>query len=298
MRRLLSSFLVGAAAVGLSAGDAAWKDDWASLLQPAAQETAAVEAASPRATATVVELPAPTASDTASSAPATPIVDKAVTPAAPPPPPVYLSPDNILQGLREALVEHFVLEGELELMPDTPLQRVQVPDASWGVELMPPVPATLGDRMYLRYRLSNGFEYRPVETIALRAAWWREAYVSNRLLRAGQLESNDAYSIQTVNWLQYRGSLVPVESGIQHLRLKATWRANEPLRWSIVETRPMIEEGAIIEVVAVEGALRISMRGVAMENGNAGELIHVRNTRSREEIQGIVHDENTVLVVF
>lgn len=280
MRRLTSIFWLGLGLSAVAETPAPWKQDWVGLLQPVAlAATAAPSQAAPPPAAAVPSAPAP------------------VVPV-PAEPPRFITPDQVLSALRDELVAHYDLEGELHLETDTPLTSLKVPDESWYVEVLPPLPSSLGARLHLRYRLTNGFLPEPEQTIALRCEWWREAIVSNRLLRPGELDLNGAYTIEKVNWLQYRGDLIPVEADLSQLRLKATWRANEPLRWSTVETRPMIEEGKMVEVLATEGALRISMRGVALENGNEGDVIAVRNLQSRKEIQGIVTHANTVLVKF
>ncbi len=208
-----------------------------------------------------------------------------------------ITPDEILRSVHADLVQRFDLVGELVLIPDTQVVSIPVPGDDWFVELVPPYPADLGARMHVRYRLSNGFSHQPPVTLSLRAEWWRDAVVARRLVRAGDLEA-DSYSVESVNWLQHRGALVPGDFDLATLRLKATWRASEPLRWSHVETRPLIRSGSIVDVIAREGALRITMRGVAMENGNVGDVISVRNLQSRQEIQGIINDAQSVLVVF
>jgi flagellar basal body P-ring formation protein FlgA len=294
MRPLVSIFWMLLLGAGAGADTKPWKESWASLLVPMPLAGAvSSSAASDTRETPEPHAPAPLPSTAETADAQAPIVAPADGI-----PPTFLSPAEILDGLREGLVIHFDLLGELELLPETPLTRATVPDASWRVELLPPLPATLGSRLHLRYRLTNGFEHQPDQSLALRAAWWREAIISNRLLRPGEMDLNGAHEVQTINWLQHRGGLVAGDTDLGQLRLKATWRANEPLRWSMVETRPLIEQGAVVEVVASEGALRISMRGVALENGNRGDLIKLRNVQSRKEIQGIVQNENSVLVVF
>jgi len=277
-------WIIGACLPLAGATPGVWKNDWAQLLQPTASPA-------------VAQVPAASAPTPEEKTDAPSAKESEPTPE-PSPEPVFITPERLLDDLRSDLVTHFELEGELVLMPMNPLVKIRVPDASWHAEVVPPMPATLGSRLHLRYRLTDGFMHHPEEMIVLRAEWWRDAYVSNRLLRAGELTGDGAYSIERINWLLHRGSLVPTDSDLSHLRLKTTWRANEPLRWSFVESRPLISEGSVVEVVATEGAMRITMRGVALENGHAGELINVRNLQSRKEIQGIVENENTVLVVF
>lgn len=209
-----------------------------------------------------------------------------------------LTPDIILNSLREEVTTYFHLEGELHLFPSERLLKHEVPDANWYVELVAPYPAALSSRMALRYRFTNGYDVLPTEMVTVRAEWWREAIVAQRQMRPGEVDAETSSEIKKVNWLLYRGDLVEAETKLSTLELKTTWRSNEPLRWSQVKTRPMIESGSIVDVIASDGPLKITMRGVATQSGNAGELISVRNMQSRKEIQGVITNANTVLVVF
>ena len=57
-------------------------------------------------------------------------------------------------------------------------------------------------------------------------------------------------------------------------------------------------EGQVVEVVAQNGMLAISMKALALENGTTGEQIRLRNLESRREINGEVINENKVHIRF
>ena len=209
-----------------------------------------------------------------------------------------LTPDAILTALQDEVIAHFHLEGELQLYPSERLEKSEVPDANWYVELVAPYPTALNSRMALRYRFTNGLEAQETQLVTVRAEWWRDAIIALRQMRPGELDGESHTQIKRVNWLLYRGDLVEAETPLNSLALNSLWRSNEPLRWSQVKARPMVESGAVVDVVASEGTLKITMRGVATESGNAGDLIKVRNLQSQKEIQGVISNANTVLVVF
>ncbi|MFP4283103.1 MAG: flagellar basal body P-ring formation chaperone FlgA [Opitutales bacterium] len=269
----------------------AWRDNWGALLEPEASADAIAAIATPESIEALVR------DFQGGATPPAAARNEPATPAAPAS--FDLTPDDLLHGLRAGLMAHFgVAEGELQVIPLHPLTKKQVPHEGWSVELVPPFPAALTARMHLRYRLTDGATMREPETVSVRLEWWREAFLARRLVRSGDALTADAFAIEPVDWLQHRGDLVSTSTRLEGVRLKGTWRPDEPLRWAIAEVKPLIENGAVIEVVAQRGALRVSMRGVATAHGNAGDLITVRNLQSRKEIQGIVSDENTVLVLF
>jgi flagella basal body P-ring formation protein FlgA len=58
----------------------------------------------------------------------------------------------------------------------------------------------------------------------------------------------------------------------------------------------VVRRGQSVEAIARSGALSVSMRVEAMEEGAPGQLIRIRNPQSRREMRGKVQDENTVVI--
>ena len=59
-----------------------------------------------------------------------------------------------------------------------------------------------------------------------------------------------------------------------------------------------MRKGDLVDVTASEGALSISMKALAMQNGAQGEAVTVRNLDSRKDFTAIVVDENHVQIRF
>ncbi|NBR60006.1 MAG: flagella basal body P-ring formation protein FlgA, partial [Opitutaceae bacterium] len=57
-------------------------------------------------------------------------------------------------------------------------------------------------------------------------------------------------------------------------------------------------KGDLIEVAAIDGQLQIIMRGLAMENGAAGDTVTVRNPESKRNFAAQVIAENRVQIRF
>jgi len=54
----------------------------------------------------------------------------------------------------------------------------------------------------------------------------------------------------------------------------------------------------MVDAIARDDALMISVKAEALEDGVPGQLVRVRNVRSKREFKGKVQDEQTVLVAF
>ena len=74
--------------------------------------------------------------------------------------------------------------------------------------------------------------------------------------------------------------------------------ANTILRSDQVESPPLVERGDVVQVVAESKRMKISIQALAREDGARGEVIRVKNLRSKKTIYAKVVDSQTVRVEF
>lgn len=79
---------------------------------------------------------------------------------------------------------------------------------------------------------------------------------------------------------------------------KRTIRARGLLRKSDLEPVPTIRSGEIVMIVADNGNIKITARGIAKSDGAMGETIPVLSLRSNKKIHGRVIGDGTVQVAF
>jgi flagella basal body P-ring formation protein FlgA len=70
------------------------------------------------------------------------------------------------------------------------------------------------------------------------------------------------------------------------------------LRRDQIELAPVVKRGDIVQVVAETPVLRISVKGMAKQDGAKGDRIKVVNLRSKKVIYAQVVDGQTVSVEF
>ncbi len=63
-----------------------------------------------------------------------------------------------------------------------------------------------------------------------------------------------------------------------------------------VRIRPVIRRGQAVDALVEDGALTISMKVEALEDGAPGQFIRVRNAQSLRDIRGKVVNEHSILV--
>ncbi|MFQ5431471.1 MAG: flagellar basal body P-ring formation chaperone FlgA [Nitrospinota bacterium] len=79
---------------------------------------------------------------------------------------------------------------------------------------------------------------------------------------------------------------------------KRTIRARRFLRKSALEAVPAIRSGEIVMIVADNGNIKITARGIAKSDGAMGEMIPVLSLRSNKKIHARVIGDGTVRVSF
>ena len=85
--------------------------------------------------------------------------------------------------------------------------------------------------------------------------------------------------------------------GLQHLenfQLKSTLIKGRPLLARQVRRIPVVFRGDVVDAVYRSGLLRITIKVQAMEDGAEGDSVRVRNLDSKNELRGIVRNENAI----
>lgn len=67
-------------------------------------------------------------------------------------------------------------------------------------------------------------------------------------------------------------------------RLKRSLRKGDVFERSAVAFPPMIKRGAIVTITAQKGSLKVTAKGMAQQNGSAGDMIRVRNISSHKDL--------------
>lgn len=218
----------------------------------------------------------------------------AVAPSAATPTP--FTHDQLISSLTGLLVAHFSLEGELQL----DLLRAWTPPArvatGWVLEVLqfPSVPSS---SMMVRCRVLADAAPVAETTFVVRAQLWRDAWATRQPLPVGGTFDAAMLEARRVDLLRDRDAL-PAAVGDRSYIFARAVPAGRLLTWRDIARRPLVKKGELVEVSAVDGALSISMKALAMENGAQGDTVTVRNPESRKDFAAMVVDENRVQVRF
>ena len=145
--------------------------------------------------------------------------------------------------------------------------------------------------------LADGQVVASEDTLMLRAALWRDVWFARQPLSAGTRFNPGALEARRVDCLRERSGL-SASTGDATLMFARDVPPDRMLTWHDIARRPLVRKGEMVEVVASEGSLSLSMKALALQNGVRGDLITVRNLESLKDISGLVVEDHRVEVHF
>jgi flagella basal body P-ring formation protein FlgA len=212
---------------------------------------------------------------------------------------VHLVTENeLLARLEAALTKQFNPDGELRISLGRPWQAIRVPSDDWQVS-MPELPiGGLSKNFLVRVRISAGERAWYDQQMVVQAQLWKPVLVATRRLERGQPLDRSSAEVQTLDVLRERVAPIPADTKLEDQEVLQTVMEGRPLTGKDIATAPMVRKGAVVEVVAGDGKLSISMKGMAMGTGAIGDAITIRNMDTRKDFQARVVNRNSVRVSF
>jgi len=220
--------------------------------------------------------------------------DAAAAPSAVTPTP--FTREQLIAALTRSIESHFNLEGDLQLeliRSWTPPARVAT---TWELNVLE-YPALPASSIMLRCRILADAVSVAETTFVLRAQLWRDAWVTRQPVTTGAAFDAAVLETRRVDILRERDAL-PAAVGDRSYIFARAVSAGRMLTWRDIVRRPLVKKGDLVEVSAVEGALAVTIKAMAMENGAQGDTVIVRNPESRKDFAALVVDTNRVQVRF
>jgi flagella basal body P-ring formation protein FlgA len=204
---------------------------------------------------------------------------------------------ELLATLTDTLQAEFVRDrGQLELKLTRPWPGVSIPDEPFTLKLTDHPASGVTARSLLRFELRGERELFGTWTVSADAKVWREVWVArspltrNTSVRDADLvrERRDVLTL-----FQPLAHVVPEEDACE---LSENVAAGSPIYARMLRVRPVIRRGKLVDALIRDGALNISVRVEALDDGAPGQQVRVRNLKSKREFRGKVQDEQTVIV--
>ena len=134
--------------------------------------------------------------------------------------------------------------------------------------------------------------------VAAQVKVYREIAVSSRALERGARINPPDVVLEERDVSQIRGQILESTEPVVGQVLRRSLRPGDALTLDILEAPTLVRRGDTVVLTASRGSVSIRHTGTAMQDGQQGRQIPVRNDRSGRVVQAIVIAEGEAEVVF
>jgi flagella basal body P-ring formation protein FlgA len=210
-----------------------------------------------------------------------------------------LDETEIRMLLTETLQHDFVKDrGELELRFTRPWTSVEVPNEPLEVVVSDLPTMGVTPNFIVRVQVRVGKDTVGPWQLPVQARVWRDVWVAHSTAKRGDLVSEVELTRERRDVLTLRDPLLTLDRDDSSLEIAEYLPAGTPLTSRSVRQRAVIHRGKLADAVVQDGALMLSVKVEALEDGVPGQNIRVRNVKSKREFRGKVQNEETILVTL
>ncbi|HET7626178.1 MAG TPA: flagellar basal body P-ring formation chaperone FlgA [Verrucomicrobiae bacterium] len=187
-------------------------------------------------------------------------------------------------------------KGELELSLTRPWNSVPVPDEPFALKVTDIPASGVSPNFVARFELWNNKEHIGNWQVAIQCHVWRDIPIAHSTLSRGESLAGADIILERRDLLLQRDVFMDYPTTDPSLELTETLRPGMPVLNRSVRVRPAIRRGRVVDGIYKDGALSISLKVEAMEDGLPGQTVRVRNPKTKRELYGKVENETTVLI--
>ena len=132
----------------------------------------------------------------------------------------------------------------------------------------------------------------------LGAKVWKEIFVARSNLTRGESLRDANVGLERRDVVNNRDYLTSLPLEDPYVEFRENIAAGSQITARALRLRAIIKRGRLVDAMARDEALSISVKAEALEDGVPGQIVRVRNIRSKREFKGKVQDEQTVVVAF
>jgi len=190
-------------------------------------------------------------------------------------------------------------DGELDLHFTRPWVSTNVPPGELKLKIVEMPPSGVTSTFIVRFDIladdgaNLGDWQMPVQ-----AHLWRDIHVARSMLKPGQLVADADIALERRDVLALRAPLAEISDDDTLLEIAETVPAGTPVYQNAVRLRAVIHRGDMTTARLEDGALIVTVKVQALEDGTPGQTIRLRNLDSDHDLTGKVLDAKTVLVTL
>jgi len=210
--------------------------------------------------------------------------------------PAPYSGEALCKEISHILGDHFRLDGEMEVELLRPYHSSGHAARIWRVSVNE-FPSNAASNMMVRCQIFGDDAPAEEVSVMVRASLWRDSWYARQPLAGRSLFNPSQLDVRRIDAFRERDAL-PASAGDATFLFARDVPAGRLLTWHDLVRRPLVRKGDLVEVIASEGFLSVTMKAIALENGARGDLISLRNVESLKEISARVVDDNRAEIRF
>lgn len=208
-----------------------------------------------------------------------------------------LSSEQLAKHLTEAITQEFPNEqGEFKVTLLRPQPAITIPEGTIEVTLTGLPTTSLRSRIMLKYELKVGGQLIRTESIPTEVQVLKEVLVSTRRINRGEPLELDDLSLEIRNVIGLQQNPVDPASDVSMYEINYTVMRGKVLTERNIRKKPVVDRGDIVTGWLRRGLLQINLKVEVMEEAAPGQLVRVRNIKTKKNLRGIVYDENSILI--
>lgn len=210
-----------------------------------------------------------------------------------------LESDELLELINQSISQHIgEINGHLEMSLAREWRPVEVPLNAINIELINPESIQLASIVVVKFHITDQDSKLGPYYVQLRCRCLTEVLMGDEGIQRGSKLTPDVVRWATQDVLSLRNPLTrdnfDPEDPYQTVR---SIREGSPILLRDVRRQPLILRRDIVTAILDNGALQISVKALAEEEGYKGDIIRVTNLRSNKEFYARVIRRNVVELV-
>ena len=209
-----------------------------------------------------------------------------------------ITESSLLTAIEEQMHAHLRPAGKITLTPLRALPDLSKHSEPYEVKLSR-LPGRLSkNTIYLSIQVENEEGVLGNWDIPFKPALYSEVWFAKRYLRERELAAASDFEARQVDLLYEPDAVVATLEVLQQHEYKRDIRPGQPLKWGDLAERSLVRKGQVVDVIAYQGMIGISMRAKAQQDGVRGEMVFLSNLESNKNFSGEVIGEGRVQVTF
>lgn len=189
------------------------------------------------------------------------------------------------------------IDGELTLSALKEPAEIRIPDEPF--EIIVPTPPAYGvrSRFMLPFAVTIAGKTVHQASVALEAKIMRKVWLSARRVERGEPLNEDDFYLAERDALTLRGAALGMNDSLEGYENRATLLKDRPLLQRHLEKIPVVDRGDVVDALLKKGTISIIMKVQILEKGAIGDIIRIRNPKSKRQLKGRVTHDKTIHIL-